>query len=56
MDLLDAYCQWCVEHGREPPTRAWWDAAVARPRTIDHRDADQREIDRERREGWAYDR
>jgi hypothetical protein len=51
---FDAYCRWCVEHGHEPPTRTWWDAALARPRVIDHRDADQREIDRERREGWTY--
>jgi hypothetical protein len=58
----DRYVEKCRARGQEPPTQAWWDWACSRraysiPRTELMREiqADQREIDRERREGWAYD-
>lgn len=55
MTGYEIYTQWCKDHGQEPPSKEWWDAACAKPSDWRTRDADQREIDRERREGWAYD-
>lgn len=60
MTGYDIYCEHCRARGVTPPSKEWWDAACAAPRSIvnsavlDIR-ADQAEIDRERREGWAYD-
>ena len=57
----DLYVRWCHDHGRVPPSREWWDRAYAmhRPNPVIEEieremRADQREIDHERREGWAY--
>jgi hypothetical protein len=57
------YRQWCLDHGHAPCTPSFfyrednsllpW--ATPSPRN-DVIDADQREIDRERAEGWAYDK
>jgi hypothetical protein len=48
------YCQWCVEHHREPPTRAWWDHSCIG--TKDYRPMTDVEFDvqTEQREGWCY--
>ena len=68
MDSYDSYLvyvQWCRDHNRTPPTKAWWDRAVAKQREIVSNHAlaaqgyspqveyrlDQAEIDDERREG-----
>ena len=50
----DAYCQWCDTVGQKRPTRAWWDAACALPRTNKRISDTQFDIDTERREGWGY--
>lgn len=55
----EIYSEWCRERGQTPPTKEWWDRACSQPRNIVNSAmldmaADQREIDRERREGWAY--
>lgn len=69
MTGYEIYTQWCRDHGQEPPSKAWWDKACALEvakevgrainygsgvSTLANIRADQREIDRERREGWAY--
>lgn len=72
MTGYEIYSAWCRERGRVPPTKEWWDAACAKPRCacgnrpmgtcpdcrehLEEIRADQAEIDRERREGWDYDR
>lgn len=60
-DTFEIYRQWCADHGRPAPTLQWWLEHCNAPflasygrKLIEHRDADQREIDRERMEGWAY--
>lgn len=27
-DTYQMYCSWCIDNGREPPSRAWWEANV----------------------------
>lgn len=53
-NAYETYCEHCVLWGRKPPTREWWDRACGQPQHNEHRDSDQREIDRERTEGWGY--
>lgn len=62
MTGYEIYSAWCRERGQVPPTKEWWDWACSRKvRDAPLRQltrnirADQAEIDRERREGWAYD-
>jgi hypothetical protein len=52
-DAYTVYCEWCKEHHYAVPTRAWWDAACAKARTIHYTDESEMDIRRERREGWA---
>lgn len=60
-DQFEIYRQWCADNHRPEPTLRWWLdncnapflASYAR-QLIEHRDAHQREIDRERSEDWAY--
>lgn len=70
MTGYEIYSAWCRERGQVPPTKEWWDTACAARNAAKQRlltenyglrgdvlrevFADQREIDRERREGWAY--
>lgn len=54
MTGYDRYVAHCKAIGQTPPTREWWDWACAQAYKPEYRNADQREIDRERSEGWAY--
>jgi hypothetical protein len=54
IDAYEIYCQWCRDHHRQPPTREWWDRAVAAPRDATLRRDDDFDIETERRDGWAY--
>jgi hypothetical protein len=52
MTGYEIYVEWCRDHQRKPPSKAWWDKACAQPKTIVFEpDFD---IDTERREGWTY--
>jgi len=50
----EIYCQWCRDHGRNPPTRTWWNEHnrlvidFTPDPTLDF------DIETERREGWTY--
>lgn len=59
-DAYETYCQWCKDHHRPAPSRAWWERACciannqrASSEIVRSLRLDQAEIDRERREGWA---
>lgn len=61
-DSYLVYVQWCIDHKRSAPTRAWWEAACRKhleqnlaADAVAYRELrlDQAEIDREAREGWA---
>lgn len=53
IDSYELYFQWCIDHGHIPPTREWWDKAVAQVK-VAYFEPDF-DLDTERREGWAYD-
>jgi len=56
-DTYDIYSEWFLRHYGRPfaCTREQWQAWCRKPQNDIHRDADQREIDREIAEGWAAD-
>jgi hypothetical protein len=56
MTAYAIFRQWCLDHGQVPCTEDFFHKATPHY-ALDEPDfrADQREIDRERREGWAYD-
>lgn len=53
-NFYETYCAWQRERGQPIPSYEWWCNAVRQREQKDFRDADQREIDRERSDGWAY--
>ena len=53
MTAYDIYCQWCLDTGRKPPTREWWDNACKQPPTRKQSDLEF-DVETERREGWGY--
>lgn len=63
MTGYEIYSAWCRERGQVPPTKEWWDKACSKPYIVftpttgdgRYREIldDQREIDRERRDGWS---
>lgn len=55
MDAYTIYAQWCKDHNRPAPTRAWWDAACSRSdksHPLTEAEKDNREIERGKREDW----
>jgi hypothetical protein len=56
MNSYIIFCQWCRDHGYAEPTPEWYmQALIDLALREGEAEANQREIDRERREGWAYD-
>jgi len=57
-DGYTIYRDWCLEHHRMPPTRAWWDHWSPQWRKSPPArvlSEDEFDIETEQREGWTYD-
>jgi hypothetical protein len=57
MDTYQIYTEWCADHGHVAPSREQWAQWCSRnhPRRLSECEKDNREIEREHREGWTND-
>lgn len=55
IDTFTIYSQWCLDTGRIPPTREWWNNACAQRKPVQRTSDFDFDVETEQREGWGYE-